>query len=407
MNQGRIWTVVNPNHGLPLFLGSVALIALIVHYAILSHTTWYPAYFQGGAQEGGSDRDDGSDRSDLVHRLRPFKHPLARTPCVPAGGQQPPSLKGPLREALRSQRRCFVSPSERSTIWIGFGARFLPFADAATPDLPLSRLLRLSLFQVSVGMALVLLVGTLNRVMIVELNVPASLVGVMISLPLLFAPFRAVIGFRSDVHKSALGWRRVPFMYRGTMVQFCGLAIMPFALLVLSGTEQASKAPAWLGLGRRGRRVPAGRRRTAHDSDHRPGARHRSRQRRVAAEGGRPHVHHDAARHDGERARLRRVPAGFHARPAGSGHSGRRGRDHRAQRRRAVEAGAARALQPARARARAELCRILGALRLRRATRCAVWPRSASAPWRSAWKTCCSSPMAGRCSASRSATPRN
>ena len=51
--------------------------------------------------------------------------------------------------------------------WADMGPRFLPFADAASPDLPLSRLLRLSLFQVSVGMALVLLVGTLNRVMIV------------------------------------------------------------------------------------------------------------------------------------------------------------------------------------------------------------------------------------------------
>lgn len=31
-------------------------------------------------------------------------------------------------------------------------SRFLPFADAASADLPLRRLLRLSLFQVSVGM---------------------------------------------------------------------------------------------------------------------------------------------------------------------------------------------------------------------------------------------------------------
>ena len=131
--------------------------------------------------------------------------------------------------------------------WIGMGSRFLPFADAATPDLPLSRLLRLSLFQVSVGMALVLLVGTLNRVMIVELHVPASLVGIMISLPLLFAPFRALIGFRSDMHRSELGWRRVPFIFRGAMVQFGGLAIMPFALLVLSGGGNASQAPAWVG----------------------------------------------------------------------------------------------------------------------------------------------------------------
>ena len=67
--------------------------------------------------------------------------------------------------------------------WAGMSTRYLPFAEAASADLPLSRLLRLSLFQVSVGMALVLLIGTLNRVMIVELDVPASLVAVMVSLP--------------------------------------------------------------------------------------------------------------------------------------------------------------------------------------------------------------------------------
>jgi len=132
--------------------------------------------------------------------------------------------------------------------WAGMGSRFLPFADAATPDLPLSRLLRLSLFQVSVGMALVLLIGTLNRVMIVELDVPASLVGIMISLPLVFAPFRAVIGFRSDTHRSKLGWKRAPFIYRGAMIQFGGLAIMPFALLVLSGSGDAVQAPMAIGL---------------------------------------------------------------------------------------------------------------------------------------------------------------
>jgi len=111
-------------------------------------------------------------------------------------------------------------PQEIRRSWARIGSRFLPFADAATPDLPLSRLLRLSLFQVSVGMALVLMIGTLTRVMIVELKVPAALVGIMISLPLIFAPFRALIGFRSDHHRSALGWRRVPYLWMGTMVQF-------------------------------------------------------------------------------------------------------------------------------------------------------------------------------------------
>jgi BCD family chlorophyll transporter-like MFS transporter len=111
----------------------------------------------------------------------------------------------------------------------------MPFADAATPELPLGRLLRLSLFQVSVGLAIVLLVGTLNRVMIVELAVPAWLVAGMLALPLVFAPFRAVVGFRSDNHRSVLGWRRVPYIWLGTLLQFGGFAIMPFALILLSG----------------------------------------------------------------------------------------------------------------------------------------------------------------------------
>ena len=119
--------------------------------------------------------------------------------------------------------------------WADLGTRFLPFADAATPDVPLSRLLRLSLFQVSCGMAMVLLMGTLNRVMIVELHVSAALVAIMVSLPIVFAPLRAVIGFKSDTHRSALGWKRVPFIWRGSMVQFGGFAVMPFALLVLAG----------------------------------------------------------------------------------------------------------------------------------------------------------------------------
>ncbi len=83
-------------------------------------------------------------------------------------------------------------------------------------------------------MATVLLNGTLNRVMIVELKTPAWLVAMLIALPLLFAPLRALIGHKSDTHRSVLGWRRVPYIWFGTLMQFGGLAIMPFALLLLS-----------------------------------------------------------------------------------------------------------------------------------------------------------------------------
>ena len=119
--------------------------------------------------------------------------------------------------------------------WLRLGPRFLPFADAGTRELPLGRLLRLALFQVSVGMAVVLLNGTLNRVAVVELGVPVWIISLLVSLPLLFAPLRALIGFRSDHHVSALGWRRVPYIWMGTLLQFGGFSIMPFALLVLGG----------------------------------------------------------------------------------------------------------------------------------------------------------------------------
>ena len=131
-----------------------------------------------------------------------------------------------------------------SQVWTRVGTRFLPFADAATKELPLGRLLRLSLFQISAGIAIVLLNGTLNRVMIVELNVPAWLVALMVSLPIVFAPARALIGFKSDTHRSLLGWKRVPYIWMGTLLQFGGLAIMPFALLVLSGEGHG---PVWVG----------------------------------------------------------------------------------------------------------------------------------------------------------------
>jgi light-harvesting protein B-800-850 alpha chain len=50
MNQGRIWCVVNPTVGLPLFLGTVLAISLLIHTAVLTHTTWMGAFFQGGAK---------------------------------------------------------------------------------------------------------------------------------------------------------------------------------------------------------------------------------------------------------------------------------------------------------------------------------------------------------------------
>lgn len=125
------------------------------------------------------------------------------------------------------------------------GAKYMPFADAASEGLTLPQLLRLGLFQVSVGMATVLLLGTLNRVMIVELSVAASIVAVMIALPVVSAPFRALLGHKSDTHKSWIGWKRIPYLWFGSLWQMGGLAIMPFALILLSGNQ--IHGPEWAG----------------------------------------------------------------------------------------------------------------------------------------------------------------
>lgn len=135
----------------------------------------------------------------------------------------------------------------KGKFWTRMGTNFLPFADAATDELPLARLFRLSLFQITVGMAAVMLVGTLNRVMIVELHVPSWLVAMMVSLPLVFAPLRALIGHKSDNHRSILGWKRVPYIWFGTLLQFGGFAIMPFALLIMSGDTTGSPVVGEIG----------------------------------------------------------------------------------------------------------------------------------------------------------------
>jgi light-harvesting protein B-800-850 alpha chain len=47
MNNGRLWCVVNPTVGIPLFLGAVALTSLTVHNAVLSNTAWYKDFYAG------------------------------------------------------------------------------------------------------------------------------------------------------------------------------------------------------------------------------------------------------------------------------------------------------------------------------------------------------------------------
>lgn len=92
--------------------------------------------------------------------------------------------------------------------------------------------MRLGLFQLGLGLSLAPLTGTLNRVLIAELGIPASMVGFLLAIHFFVSPIRAIMGFRSDKQRAEGRWR-TPYVVLGAMLTYGGLACAPFALLIL------------------------------------------------------------------------------------------------------------------------------------------------------------------------------
>ena len=47
MIYGKLWLVVKPTVGIPLFLGAVAIASFAVHVALLINTPWLQEYYKG------------------------------------------------------------------------------------------------------------------------------------------------------------------------------------------------------------------------------------------------------------------------------------------------------------------------------------------------------------------------
>ena len=86
--------------------------------------------------------------------------------------------------------------------------------------------LQLGLIHVAVAMTLVPINSTLNRVMIKELSISATLVAILASLPYLFAPIQVAIGSYSDRHP-IFGLRRTPYILAGLILCVMGLVLSP------------------------------------------------------------------------------------------------------------------------------------------------------------------------------------
>jgi BCD family chlorophyll transporter-like MFS transporter len=85
---------------------------------------------------------------------------------------------------------------------------------------------QLGLIHVAVAMTLVPINSTLNRVMIKELAISATLVAILASLPYLFSPIQVAIGSYSDRHP-ILGFRRTPYILVGLILCVIGVIASP------------------------------------------------------------------------------------------------------------------------------------------------------------------------------------
>ncbi|NTW44430.1 MAG: BCD family MFS transporter, partial [Anaerolineaceae bacterium] len=96
----------------------------------------------------------------------------------------------------------------------------------------LRKRLQLALIHVAVAMTLVPINSTLNRVMIKELALSATLVSILAVLPYLFSPIQVAIGAYSDKHP-ILGYRRTPYILFGLLLNVAGLALAPSVVYIM------------------------------------------------------------------------------------------------------------------------------------------------------------------------------
>lgn len=72
MNNSKMWLVVSPSVGVPIFLGAVAVGSFAVHVAVLSNTSWVSDFLSGqplgtgDAQAALSDQDTNTAKASYV-----------------------------------------------------------------------------------------------------------------------------------------------------------------------------------------------------------------------------------------------------------------------------------------------------------------------------------------------------
>ncbi len=111
--------------------------------------------------------------------------------------------------------------------WIE-GIRFVSLSE----DVSMHKRIQIGLIHVAVAMTLVPINSTLNRVMIKELALSATLVALLASLPYLLSPLQVAIGAYSDRHP-LFGLRRTPYILAGLLLCVGGMTLSPHAAFLM------------------------------------------------------------------------------------------------------------------------------------------------------------------------------
>lgn len=110
-------------------------------------------------------------------------------------------------------------------------------------------IVRLGLVQASLGAVVVLTTSTMNRIMVVELALPATLPGFLVALHYMVQVLRPRFGHGSDV-----GGRRTPWIVGGVAALACGavgaaMAVSLMSSSILAGIALATASFIVIGLG--------------------------------------------------------------------------------------------------------------------------------------------------------------
>jgi len=93
--------------------------------------------------------------------------------------------------------------------------------------------IRLGLVHVGVAITFVPINGVLNRVMIHEMGMLASIVALLLIFPYLLSPLQLYIGRYSDTHPT-FGYKRTPYIMLGALLCLAGSQIAPHAAMSMS-----------------------------------------------------------------------------------------------------------------------------------------------------------------------------